>query len=321
MTGRIIITGATGFVGRHVFSALTQAENRPILCASRDPAGARHRYPDRTWVHLDVDDPNSIEDLLQEGDRILFLVHAMADGEGYAEREAAAAQAFGRIAKEVGVARIVYLGGPKPVGRPSKHLASRLRTGETLRACGLPTIELRAGMVLGHGSESWRITRDLAARLPVMLLPRWLRHMGEPVAIRDVVAALIHALDAPEELAGPWDLPGPDRLTYKDVLYRVAAQGGTRPFGIPVPLLTPRLSSHWLRLVTRANMDVARELVDGLHHDLVTEGDGYFENMPEYKRTLFETAVRLALQADARNLPLRTRLVEGIIKRLSRSSP
>ncbi len=320
MTERIIVTGATGFVGQAVYRGLVKCETRKIVCTSRSPDRARERFPGRNWAPLDVDDPASIRNLLEEGDRVLFLVHAMSDGEGYAEREAASAREFGRIGREVGIARIVYLGGPKPLGEPSKHLASRLRTGEILRESGVSTIELRAGMIMGAGSESWRITRDLAARLPVMLLPSWLRNKCEPIAIRDVVMALIHALDAPDDLAGAWDVPGPDRLTYEEVLYRVAAQCGTRPVGIRVPLLTPRLSSHWLRLVTRADMQVAKELVDGLKYDLVSPGDGYFEHMPDYERTSFDEAARHALRAEARTLPLSSVVVEMLLKRISRSS-
>lgn len=321
MRGRIVIAGATGFVGQHVYQTLSAADRDRTVCTSRHPDAAARRFPEREWAALDVDDPASIRALLRPGDRILYLVHSMGDGPGYAEREEAAARALAAAANEVGAARIVYLGGPQPPGAPSRHLSSRLRTGEVLREGFASTIELRAGMIMGAGSESWRITRDLATRLPVMLLPAWLRNKCEPIAIDDVAAALIHALDAPDELAGAWDLPGPERMTYAEALFRVAEQGGTRPIAIPVPLLTPKLSSHWLRLVTRADMLVARELVEGLAHDLVAYGDGYFANMAGFARTPFDVGARRALEAEALTLPLSSRFFESLLKRVARRAP
>lgn len=319
MIGRIILTGASGFVGTHLLQTLVTREDRSIVCTSRDPDRAGRDHPGQ-WARLDVDDEGSIRRLLQAGDRVVYLVHGMSSGPGYAEREQAAARAFARVARERDVARIVYLGGPRPPGPPSKHLASRLRTGRILRQSGVSTIELRAGMIMGPGSASWRVTRDLSARLPVMLLPRWLRNQCEPIAIDDVIAALTYAIDAPDRLAGAWDLPGPERLTYQDVLYRVAALGGTRPIGIRIPLLTPRLSSHWLRLVTRADMSIARELVDGLAYDLVSPDDGFFEHMPHHTRVGFEEGARRALDGEERGLSASTTAVESWLKKLSRAA-
>ena len=316
---RVILTGATGFVGHHLYPALIEGA-RKVVCTSRDAARAAAQAPDRTWATMDLNDPDSIRAVLQPGDRVVYLVHSMDEGGDYAEREAQAARSFGEIALERGVERIVYLGGPKPSGEVSKHLASRLRTGELLRESGVPTFELRAGMIMGAGSESWRIVRDLSARLPVMLLPSWLRNECEPIAIRDVVAALVFALDADASLAGAWDIPGPERLMFQDVLFRVARLRGTRPLAIRIPFLTPRLSSHWLRFVTRAEIGVARELVEGLKTDLVTEGDGLFEQMPHVRRTPFDEAAMLALRAEERQLPVSTMALESILRRPTRSA-
>lgn len=316
MTQRTILTGATGFVGRHLYTSLPG----DVVCTSRDPARAAERMPEREWAHLDVDNEASIGALLQPGDRLIYLIHAMDGGADYAQREKQSAHAVAAAAAEARVERIVYLGGPRPSGEISKHLESRLRTGEILRASGVPTFELRAGMIMGEGSESWRIVRDLSARLPVMLLPRWLRNECEPIAIRDVVAAVVHALNEDVTHAGAWDLPGPRRLTFQDVLFTVARLRGTRPIGIPVPWLSPTLSSHWLRLVTRADYHVARELVEGLRTDLVTDGDGFFERMPDYRRTPFDEAALRALRAEERQLPMRSLALESVLRRMSRSA-
>lgn len=319
MSERIVLTGATGFVGQHAYHQLA-AGSREVICTTRNLERSKKSWPARNWVHLDVQDESSVRAVLRRGDRLVYLVHAMGAGPGYAERERASAQAVARIAEEVGVARIVYLGGPEPRGVPSAHLASRLETGRILRRSNVSTIELRAGMIMGAGSESWRITRDLSVRLPVMLLPRWLRNECEPIAIRDVVAAIAFAIDADDDLGGAWDVPGPERLTYQEVLFRVAGLRGTRPFGVPVPLLTPRLSSHWLRFVTRADFEVARELVDGLEFDLVCDGDGIFEHMQGHERMPFDEAARTALDAEELSVSLGTSMLESLVRRFAPAS-
>jgi uncharacterized protein YbjT (DUF2867 family) len=319
-TERIILTGATGFVGGHVYAAL-EGESREIVCTSRNPDRASRTYPERrcTWAKLDVDDPQTIESLLRSGDRIFYLIHEMGTGGDYEQLEQVSARAFGRIAREAGAARIVYLGGTKPQGTPSKHLASRLRTGKTLRHSGVPTVELRASMIIGSGSESWQIARDLAVRLPAMLTPKWLDNLCEPIAIEDVVAALIHALDN-DDAEGAYALPGPEVLSFADVLLRIARQRNAKPIRVPVPILTPKLSSHWLRFVTRANLDVARELVEGLKTDLVSPDEGYWKEMPDHQFVDLDTAIRRALDADRRKMSKTANAAEDLIGRLTPSA-
>src|SRR5690606_4808554 len=146
----------------------------------------------------------------------------------YPEREARAAEAFARAAEWAGLSRMIYLGGMAPEGEPSRHLASRLRTGAVLRGSRVPTVELRASMIVGAGSASWRICRDLALRLPAMILPRWLASRTQPVAIADVVAALVAALELDVSHAADYDLPGPEILTIREVLERTARLAGMR---------------------------------------------------------------------------------------------
>ena len=177
---RVLLTGATGFVGRHLYPALLAAGCR-VRCATRNVGQARRAHPDREWVHFDVERPDIVRAALEGCDAAFYLIHGMGQGADYPEREARSADNFVRAAEASGVRRIVYLGGVAPSGaRASKHLASRHRTGELLRAGAVSVIELRAAMIIGAGSASWTMVRDLAARLPAMVLPSWLRNPLAP---------------------------------------------------------------------------------------------------------------------------------------------
>ncbi|MBC8069395.1 MAG: NAD-dependent epimerase, partial [Deltaproteobacteria bacterium] len=216
----------------------------------------------------------------------------------YGELERRDAEAFASAAERAGVERIVYLGGPAPRGEPSEHLRSRLAVGEILRAGMVPTIELRASMVIGYGSASWQIVRDLAVRLPAMILPRWLKSRTRPVALDDVVAALIAAGTMPVAGSEWFDIPGPEVMTGRQILERIAAVRGRHIFAIEVPLLTPRLSALWLRLVTRADFSLARELVLGLGEDLLPHDDRFWAQAGHTELVSFDDAARRALASE-----------------------
>ena len=229
----------------------------------------------------------------------LYLVHGIGEGADYRRREVTAASTFARAAAEAGVERIVYLGGVAPIGTGSDHLRSRLDVGEALRAGLVETIELRASMIVGHGSLSWLIVRDLAARLPFMVLPRWLKSRTQPVAIGDVVIALVRALELPRAASAWFDLPGPATLSGKEILEETArAMGLPRPRMVEVPLLSPRLSSLWVRFVTRARWSVAREVVVGLTEDLLARDDRFWQLVGQPHRSSFAEAARRALDAE-----------------------
>ncbi len=302
MTGPVVVAGATGFVGRHLVAHL-QAQGVSVRCGTRDPARGRRQHPERSWVRLDVDDPASLHAAFEGASAVVHLVHHMnAPGADLIDTETAGARAVADAAKACGVARVVYLGAPIPPGSTSAHLRARAATGATLHAGGVPCFEVRASMIVGAGSESWRIVRDLALRLPVMVLPRWLRSRTQPIAIADVVAALARCLTLPIEAAGTWDLPGPETLSAREILVRTAAVAGRRPVTLAVPVLTPALSSTWIRLVTRADMAIARKLVDGLTDDLVVDGEGLYAQCPDLPRTPFDEATAQAL-ADPSDQP------------------
>ena len=291
----ILIAGSTGFVGTHLRHRL---KGRALRLGTRDPERARSLHPQASWVLLDVERPSTLPAAMEGVDAVVYLVHQMR-GEGpYGARELQAAADIADAAADAGVRRIVYLGGPRPLGPPSPHLKSRLATGERLRAGRVSTIELRASMIVGPGSESWLIVRDLAMRLPVMVLPSWLSSRSQPQHISDAVEAIAAAIDLEHPGSAAYDLPGPETLTARQIIERVAAARGFRHLMVPVPVLTPKLSSHWIRMVTRADFDIAKELVDGLKHDLVSPDDGFWRFVPNYRRTPFDEAVRLTLDAE-----------------------
>lgn len=314
----VLLTGATGFVGRHVLPALVEA-GFGVRCASRRPPKSAGTDSIR-WVEMDVERPETMALALRGVRSVVYLVHGMGEGGDYEARERESAIQFAEEADRAGVRRIVYLGGIAPMGRPSKHLRSRLATGEIFRNGPVPTIELRAGMVIGAGSESWRIVRDLAMRLPAMVLPQWSRTRSQPIAIEDVVVALVQSLQLPEEDVGCYDLPGPETLSAKDILFRIARLRGMQPRVVNVPFLTPGLSSHWLRLVTRANFQVAQQLVLGLTSDLISPDDGFWRLLPNHERVSFDDAARRALLEEEASVPLSGKAFEAVIRRVSRRS-
>lgn len=313
---RVLLTGATGFVGTHVHPLLAQ-RGFEVVGGTRHPEKARAHAPDKEFCHIDLEDAASVDRALEGVDALVYLVHSMGGNAHYDRVEKKNAETVRDAAEKHRLRRIVYLGGMRPRGKVSRHLKSRLETGRILRTGPTPVAELRATMIIGGGSESFRIVRDLAARLPWMLLPSWLKSASEPVAIRDVAHAIAHALEMPLAGSRVLDMPGPERMSGKEMLFRTAQQLGQQPKAIDVPLVTPGLSSHWIRLITRANPSVAKELVEGLRSDIVAENETIWKEMPEYERTSFDNAVARALREEEEKLPPATKLVENVLHRLA----
>jgi uncharacterized protein YbjT (DUF2867 family) len=294
----LLLTGATGFVGGAVRGALTR-EGWRTRCLTRDVARAQKRQPALDWVQGDVAEPASCARALAGCQAALYLVHGIGAGGDYHQQEIAAAATFSQAAATAGIERIVYLGGVAPTGAGSEHLRSRLEVGEALRAGPVRALELRASMIVGHGSLSWLIVRDLAARLPFMVLPRWLKSRTQPVAIDDVVIALVRALDLPLAASAWFDIPGPVTLSGKEILAETAqVLSLPHPRMIELPLLSPRLSSLWVRFVTRAEWSVAREVVVGLAEDLLARDDRFWTLIGHSQRLSFAAAAELALAAE-----------------------
>jgi len=322
MSGPITVAGARGFVGDNLVDRLLQ-DGREVRCGSRSPERARERWPERTWVALDLDEPSTLGPALQGADALVYLVHSLGAGSSdLATHERRQAQAVLQACEAASVRRIVYLGGPVPDGVASPHLEARLATGEVLRSGSVSCIELRASMVIGAQSESWQICRDLALRLPLMIAPSWTDTRTQPIGIDDVVLALLTAIDDPLEGSAAFDLPGPETLSAVEILRRVASHVDIDPVVVPVPLLTPRLSSLWLRFVSGADPDIARQLVDGLTDDLVAEGPGYWERVPGAGHgapTPLDEAIERALAQEAPSQGL-GRAVERVARVVGRRS-
>ncbi|MEY4509112.1 MAG: hypothetical protein RLZZ450_1234 [Pseudomonadota bacterium] len=314
--GSILLTGATGFIGSHVFPVL-QRHGYSVVGGTRNPAKATEKFPGRKYTRLDLQDPLSVRKAMEGCTAAVYLVHSMATGANYEVAEREAASLFRVAAQEAGLERIVYLGGMPPNGKPSRHLKSRMVTGETLRAGRVPTIELQATMVIGAGSESFRMVRDLAARLPVMMLPSWSKSLTEPIGIDDVTFALVAALEKAPAVSRAYPLPGPEVVSAREILGRTARLLGRNPRMYHVPLISPKLSSYWIRLVTRSDHNVTDELVEGLRTDILAPDLGFWKLVPEHQRQPLDDALQSALSEEADTLSTGALLIEQAIDRVS----
>lgn len=269
----MLLTGATGYVGGRLLSAL-EARGERIRCLARRPEVLRPRVAATTGIVAgDITDPGALTLALEGVHTAFYLVHAMDAHGDFARRDREAAAGFGSAARAAGVRRIIYLGGLGRGPGLSEHLASRQEVGRVLAESGVPTIELRASIVIGSGSLSFEMVRALVERLPVMVTPRWVSTRAQPIAIEDVIAYLVAALDAPAEVTGVFEIGGADVVSYREIMREYARQRGLRRWLIPVPVLTPRLSSRWLRLITPLQANVGRALIDGVRNETVVADD------------------------------------------------
>lgn len=290
----MLLTGASGFVGSYLGPALVAA-GHDVRAMTRRPD--RYRGAGRA-VPGDVEDPHTLAAALAGVDAAYYLVHSL-DSSDFERRDATAARAFGDAAAAAGLERIVYLGGLGAEGeRLSPHLRSRRDVERLLGAAGVPVTILRAAVVVGHGGISWEITRQLVDHLPAMITPAWTKTRTQPIAIDDVVRYLVGVLDHPEARGRVFEIGGPDVLRYVDMLKRAAAVQGKRIPTLDVPLLTPRLSSAWLALVTDVDLRTARNLVDSMTTEVVAHGRD-IETIVPGRPLGYDEAVRRALRARA----------------------
>lgn len=292
----VLVTGATGFVGAHLCSALTTA-GHTVVAMTRHP---KEYTGAGSPVFGDIADPASLGRALAGCDAAYYLVHSL-DRADFGDRDRDGARSFGLAAADAGLRHVIYLGG---LGHEdddlSEHLASRREVEQILMETA-PTTALRAGIVIGDGGISWEILRQLVERLPVMITPRWVQTRTQPIGIDDVIALLIGVLGRDEAIGEAFDAGGPDTLTYREMLETVARLTGRRRVIVPVPLLSPRLSSHWLRLITDVDLPTARALVDSLANEVVVR-DHRVDKLVGHQSMSFPNAARKALDARAERL-------------------
>jgi uncharacterized protein YbjT (DUF2867 family) len=265
----ILLTGATGYVGGRLLRSLEAAGYR-VRCLTRHPEALRQRVACGTEVvQGDVLDAASLSLHTRGVHTAYYLVHAMGSANSFEEEDRRGANAFAAAAVEAGVKRIVYLGGLGSGRELSAHLRSRQEVGRILRESGVATIELRASIIIGSGSASFEMIRALMEKLPVMTTPRWVKTKAQPIAIEDVIAYLMQALEL--EIGGSRivEIGGTDQVSYLELMQEYARQRGLRRWMIPVPVLSPRLSSLWLGLVTPVYARIGRELVDSLRNETI----------------------------------------------------
>ncbi|SMF44121.1 SDR family oxidoreductase [Streptomyces sp. Amel2xC10] len=299
-----LVTGATGYIGGRLVPELLAAGLR-VRCLARSP----ERLRDHPWagdvevVRGDVTDAESLARAMRGVDIGYYLVHALGTGGDFEETDRRAARTFGEQAGAAGLRRLVYLGGLTPRGVPerelSPHLRSRAEVGRILLGCGVPTAVLRAAVVIGSGSASFEMLRHLTERLPVMVTPSWVRTRIQPVAVRDVLRALVGCAGLPADVNRTFDIGGPDVLTYQEMMIRYAAVAELpKRLILPVPMLSPGLSSHWVGLVTPVPASIARPLTESLRYEVVCHEHDIARYVPDPpgRPFGFDEAVRLALR-------------------------
>ena len=296
-----VVTGATGYIGGRLVPELLAA-GFAVRAMARHP----ERLADRDWrpdvevVQADAQDPADLRAALAGADVAYYLIHSLATGATFEQRDRQTARTFAVAAREAGVGRIVYLGGMHPEDEQlSAHLDSRREVGEILLASGVPTAVLQAAVIIGSGSASFEMMRYLTERLPAMVAPKWLDNRIQPIAVRDVLRYLVGAARIPPEVSRTFDIGGPDVLTYRQMMQRYAAIAGLPARVIrTVPVLTPKLASHWVGLVTPVPAGLARPLVESLIHEVVAKEDDIRRYVPDPPEGLlgFDRAVELALQ-------------------------
>ena len=295
-----LVTGATGYIGGRLIVELLKHGYRVRILARNADRLKYHPWIDQVEVSEgDAHNPNVLAEAMIDVDVAYYLLHALMSKDNFEQEEREMAEGFGAAAKQAKVKRIVYLGGIiAPNETMSPHLQARAETGEILRASGVSTIELRAGVVIGSGSASFEMLRYLTERLPIMTVPKWVNVRIQPIAVRDVLRYLVGAAAINPTISGAFDIGGPEIFTYKEMMQQYAeAAGLPRRIIIPVPVLTPRLSSGWVGLVTPVPYTLAKRLVASLKNEVVAADDSIRGLIPDPEGGLtpFKRAVQLAL--------------------------
>ena len=299
---RCLVTGASGYIGGRLVPELLSA-GYAVRCMARDPG----KLSDRPWSDeveiavADAMDSSAVRRAMEGVDVAYYLIHSLGTGASFEQRDRTAARAFAAAAKAAGVQRIVYLGGiiSGQADQLSPHLRSRAEVGDILLASGVPTAALQAAVIIGSGSVSFEMLRYLTERLPAMITPRWVDTRIQPIAVHDVLRYLVGSAALPADVSRRFDIGGPDVLTYAEMMRRYAEVAGlTARIIVGVPLLTPRLSSLWVGLVTPVPASLARPLVESLRNEVVCSSHDIAEYIPDPPEGLLpvDQAIALALR-------------------------
>ncbi len=297
---KILLTGATGYIGGRLLKALEE-KGYPVRCLTRRPENLIPRAGTHTVVISgDILDEASLTQAMEGIETAYYLVHSMAEAGAYAEKDRKAAKLFGEVARKSKVKRIIYLGGLADPASSllSPHFKSRLEVGKILRNSGVTCIEFRASVIIGSGSFSFEMIRSLVERLPIMITPRWVSTPAQPIAIEDVIAYLVAALDLPGLDNRVYEIGGADRVSYKDLMKEYAFRRELHRVMIPVPFLTPRLSSLWLGLVTPLYARIGKELILSLRTPSVVKETSALKDFPITPRGYREAVSRALIKED-----------------------
>lgn len=299
--GLHLVFGASGYVGTNLVPRLLAA-GRPVRAAARTPAVLEARaWQDVEIVAADALKPETVAAALRGVDTAYYLVHSMAAGRDFGRIDLEAAANFAEAAAASSVRRIVYLGGLVPTGANTEHIVSRQRTGDVLRRGTVPVTEIRAGIIVGPGSAAFEVMRDLVFHLPVMVAPRWVLTKSPPIALDNLLEYLVRAPALADTAGRILDTAGPEYLNYAEMMRILAEEAGRRPpWIVSVPLLTPKLSSYWLHLVTAVPTPIARALIEGMRQDFDAD-DGEIRRLIPQRLLDFRASVRAAFEAEQRH--------------------
>jgi uncharacterized protein YbjT (DUF2867 family) len=295
MTKKVLVAGASGFIGQRLVKALLAAEV-PVRCLVRRES----QLPDGVEiVKADLLEPLTLPAALEGVDTVYYLVHSMAAGRsGFERRDRQAAENFTRAATQAGVRRVIYLGGLGETGPElSGHLQSRLEVASILQSGSFATTFLRAAVIFGAGGASFEMIRSLVEHLPLMITPRWVSTRCQPIAVDDVIRYLTGCLQEERTSGGTFDVGGPDILSYREMMERFAAIEGRKLYIFTVPVLTPKLSSYWVGLITPVKASIAMPLIEGLASEVICRENSIHELIP-FRLTPYEESVRIALEEE-----------------------
>jgi len=293
----ILLTGATGYIGRKLLKQIGKM-GLSTRCLVRHPKSLTSPIgPDTEVAQGDVLKLESLKPAFRRIKKVFYLIHALGSKRSFEQEESIGAQNFSLAAKEAGVEKIIYLGGlASPEVSLSEHMKSRQQVGSLLRSSGIPVLEFRASVILGSGSLSFEMVRSLVEKLPVMILPQWVQVLAQPIAIKDVLNYLMAALDFPSQESGIYEIGGKDQVSYGDLMKEYAKQRGLKRIMIPVPVLTPHLSSLWLHLFTPIYARIGKRLIESIRYPSIVTDPKALRDFP-IKPMGFREAMAEALKS------------------------